>query len=60
MSPRYATNNATEPTLAVPRWRQAAERVIRADLVVALDAVRRDLAHLVDSIEQVRRSTSLR
>jgi len=42
-----------EQTLAIPRRRQASQRVVRPDFVVALDPFGGDLADLVERVEQV-------
>jgi hypothetical protein len=44
-----------EQLLAVARWWQAAQRVVRSDLVVSLEPLVGDLTHVLDRIEQVRR-----
>ena len=37
----------------IPRWPQASQRVVRSDLVVAVDPIGGDFAHLVEQIEQI-------
>jgi len=46
-------NFRREQTLAVARWRQASQRVVRSDLVVSAQPVVGDLPHLADRVEQV-------
>jgi len=40
--------------LAITRWWQASQRVVRPDFVVSLKPVVGDLAHFVERVEQVR------
>ena len=49
-----------EQLLAVTRWRQASQGVVRPDFIVALEPFGNDLPDLVERVEQVGTASSLK